>query len=82
MNSKYQILFPLKITKGEHEAIRIYRSLSGDANDEDKEKNRHLVTNSVNKLLGVIGDENPQIHEAESNLPEAIRTIFKSLGMM
>ena len=82
MNSKSQILSPLQITKGEHEAIRIYRTLSVDVNDEDKEKNRPLVANSVNKLLGVIGNENFQIHGTESKLPEAIHAIFKSLGMM
>ncbi|KAN0118410.1 hypothetical protein V8E52_005140 [Russula decolorans] len=83
MNSESQILlFPLKITKGEYEAIRIYRTVSVDANDEDKEKNRPLVANSVNKLLGVTGNENFQIHENESNLPEAIHAVFRSLGMM
>jgi hypothetical protein len=81
MNSKFQPgVFPLEITTGEHDAIKIHRAK--DAKAEDKEKTRPLVVNSVNKLLRVTGHENLQIHETESNFPKAIHAIFKSLGMM
>ena len=50
---------------------------------EDEEKTKRLVRNSMNKLLKmVVGHENFQIHEAESNLSKAIHdAIPKSLGM-
>jgi len=79
MNSKIQSgIFPLEITNGEHNAIKIHRTL--DAKAEDKEKTRPLVANSVNKLLRVTGLEKFQIHETESNFPQTIPVIFKSLG--
>lgn len=81
MNSKFQPgVFPLEITKGEHEAIKIHRAK--DATAEDEERTRPLVVNSANKLLRATGHENFQIHETESNFPEAIHAIFKYLGMM
>lgn len=80
MNFKSR-MFPLEISKGEYEAIKIHRAQ--DARVEDLERTRPLVASSVNKLLGVMaGHENIQIHETESNFLEAIRAIFKSLGKM
>ncbi|KAI0274308.1 hypothetical protein BGY98DRAFT_1099095 [Russula aff. rugulosa BPL654] len=76
MNSKCEI-FPLKITKEEHEAVTTYRET--DKNGEVEEKTERLVDNSVNKLLGMmVGHEKFQIHEAESNFSEAIHTVSES----
>jgi hypothetical protein len=85
MNSKSKIQIPpLEITKGEHEAIKIYHSVTPEHPPpaEDKEKSRLLVENSVNKLLGrTVGHENFQIHDPDSR--EAIHArIFESLGIM
>jgi hypothetical protein len=76
MNSKCEI-FPLKITKEEHEAVTTYRETV--KNGEVDEKTERLVDNSVNKLLGMmVGHEKFQVHEAESNFSEAIHTVSES----
>jgi hypothetical protein len=74
MTSKYQI-FPIKVTKEEHEAVTIYRSRKEKKAEVD-EKTERLVGNSVKRLIGMIaGHENSQIHEAEPNFSEAIHSV-------
>jgi len=81
MNSKCQI-FPIKVTKEEHEAVTIYRSWK-DKKAEVDEKTKRLVGNSVTKLLGMMaGHENSQVHEAESNFSKNIHSVSESLGMV
>jgi hypothetical protein len=61
LNTRCRV-YPLEITRGEQEAMRIYRK---NAKAEDEEKTERLVDSSVNKLLEMmVGPENFRILDA------------------
>ena len=81
MNSKRRI-FPIRVTKEEHEAVTVYRTRM-DRKAKVDEKTERLVRESINKLLGmIVGHESLQIHEAEPNSVEAVHSVSESSGMV